>query len=126
MVLPVDGHLLYSTRASAQQLFVDKALVCGRHASTMTLEEHKLQLLRQKYLSTLGWFSAKLQAVVTVGSPDPRTSAFSMTATWDGGAYTKRFDPQNIRQLGRRGCALHFAEEFVREALRARGRDVDE
>lgn len=91
----------------------------------LTLEEHKLRMLRERYATTLAWFSTKTGCVVTAGLPDPRTSAFAMTATWEGGEYTKRFDAAVVRGLGRRGCAMFFAEEFVREVLRAKGEDAE-
>ena len=90
----------------------------------MNLEQHTLQLLRQRFDTLLPWFCSQTKANVTIatGSLD----YFMLVAAWEGGSHRKKYDVVLIRGLGRRGCARKFAEDFVNEVRRARGEEVDD
>jgi len=90
-----------------------------------TLEEHKLQLVRQRFEGTLPWFERSTRAKVALRSSTVGGS-FTLCATWVGGTHEKTYTVATIRDVGRRGCTKWLAEQFVREVLLKQGEEPDE
>lgn len=90
-----------------------------------SLDEHKLQLVRQRFAGTLPWFEQSTQAKVTL-LPATTGYGFTLRATWPGGDFEKRYTVETIRDVGRRGCTKWLAEQFVRAVQQQRGEELDE
>lgn len=95
------------------------------HMTTNALEEHVLQLLKQRYADMLPWFCSQVGAKVTI-RPGCHGNSFTLVATWDGGTYSKYYGGEMARALGRRGCARRLAELFVDEVRKHRGEETDD
>ena len=90
-----------------------------------SLEEHKLQLVRQRFEGTIPWFERSTRAKVVL-RPSTASGSFTLCATWVGGTYEKVHTVATIREVGRRGCTKWLAEQFVREVLSRQGEELDD